>query len=118
MHSSKKLQVNKMCQKDGNHVPKCCCTADETEIEHNCDEGDLETQLLKAFELKADIEALLDKSECDEEQKLIAVAQLVAEVISVRPDSRECAFQLMELIVDLIRIEEEDDDDEEEYDSD
>ncbi|WP_370575369.1 hypothetical protein [Methanomethylovorans sp.] len=105
-----------MCKKDKNHIPGCCCTAHETEVENNHDEGDIDTQLLAAFELKADIEALLDKSECDEEQKLIATAQLVAEIISVRPDSRECAFQLMELIVDLIRIEEEDDD--EEYDSD
>lgn len=107
-----------MCKNVEKHVHGCCCTADETEIENNCDE-DLDTQLLGAFELKADIEVLLDESECDEEQKLIAVAQLAAEIISSRPDSRECAFQLMELIVDLIRIEEEDEeDDEEEYDSD
>lgn len=105
-----------MCKTNENHVHRCCCTADQTETENCCDEGEIDTQLLAAFELKADMEALLDKSECDEEQKLIAVAQLAAEIISVRPDSHECAFQLMELIVDLIRMEEEDDD--EEYDSD
>lgn len=106
-----------MCKNNENHVPRCCCNSDETEVDNNHDGGDLDTRLLAAFELKADIEALLDKSECDEEQKLIAVAQLVAEIISVHPDSREYAFQLMELIIDLIRIEEEDSDDEE-YESD
>lgn len=104
-----------MCKTNENHVHRCCCAADETEAENGCDEGDMDTQLLAAFELKADMEAVLDNSECDDEQKLIAVAQLAAEVISVRPDSRECAFQLMELIIDLIRIDEDDD---EEYESD
>jgi len=106
-----------MCKNVEKHDYGCCCNANQTEMENNCDE-DVDTQLLGAFELKADIETLLDESECDEEQKLIAIAQLAAEIISSRPDSRECAFQLMELIVDLIRIEEEDGDDEEEYDSD
>ncbi|WP_370575787.1 hypothetical protein [Methanomethylovorans sp.] len=105
-----------MCKTNENHVHRCCCAADETEAENGCDEVDIDTHVLAAFKLKAEMETVLDKSECDDEQKLIAVAQLAAEVISVRPDSRECAFQLMELIIDLIRIEEEDDD--EEYESD
>ncbi|MGD9779080.1 hypothetical protein [Methanomethylovorans sp.] len=105
-----------MYKSNEEHAHRCCCAADQAETENCCGEVDIDTQLLAAFELKADIEAVLDQSECDDEQKLIAIAQLAAEVISVRPDSRECAFQLMELIIDLIRMEEEDDD--EEYESD
>jgi hypothetical protein len=50
-----------MLLRTSEHVHGCCCTANQTEMEKNCDE-DVDTQLLGAFELKADIETLLDES--------------------------------------------------------